>query len=199
MKAPKNETEQKGMRAANVRDCAAIVKYFAFLESELKKEDHELTEFTGARIMDELRTKGQYHQGPSFDTISSIGANGAIIHYKPTEEKCSKLNTNEIYLLDSGGQYLDGTTDITRSVHFGGTPPTEFQKEAYTRVLMGTLDLERLVWPAGINIGGADMDVLARMNLWQVGLDFKHGTGHGVGSYLNVHEGPIGVSRNSRH
>lgn len=183
------------MRAANVRDCAAIFKYFAFLESELKKEDHELTEFSGARIMDDLRTKGKYHQGPSFDTISSIGANGAVIHYKPTEDKCNKLNADEIYLLDSGGQYLDGTTDITRSVHFNGAPPTQFQKEAYTRVLLGVLDLERLVWPAGVNISGADMDVLARKNLWEVGLDFKHGTGHGVGSYLNVHEGPVGVSR----
>ena len=184
-----------GMRAANIRDCAAIMKYFAYLEAELKKEDHNIDEFTGARYLDNLRTKGDFHQGPSFDTISSIGANGAVIHYKPEAGTCKKLNRDEIYLLDSGGQYLDGTTDITRTVHFGGKEPTPFQKEAYTRVLRGTLDLERIVWPASSNIAGGDMDILARKNLWEAGLDFKHGTGHGVGAYLNVHEGPVGVSR----
>lgn len=107
-----------------------------------------------------------------------------------------KLNNNEIYLLDSGGQYLDGTTDITRTTHFDGEkPPTAFQKEAYTRVLLGNMDLERIVWPAKSRIAGGDMDTLARMHLWQAGLDYGHGTGHGVGSYLNVHEGPVGVSR----
>jgi Xaa-Pro aminopeptidase len=93
-------------------------------------------------------------------------------------------------LLDSGGQYLDGTVDITRTVHFGGKAPTDFQKEMYTRVLIGNLDLERLIWPSNSTISGADMDILARRSLWSVGLDYKHGTGHGVGSYLNVHEGP---------
>jgi len=190
IKAAKNETEQKGMRACNVRDCAAIMKYFAFLEKELKKENHGLTEYTGARKMDNFRTFGDYHKGPSFDTISSIGANGAVIHYKPEENDCLDLNRDEIYLLDSGGQYLDGTTDITRCGHFGGKPVTDFQKEAYTRVLLGVLDLERIVWPSDSTIGGADMDILARMHLWEVGLDYKHGTGHGVGSFLNVHEGP---------
>jgi len=114
------------MRACNIRDCAAIMKYFAYLETELKNPDHTLTEFTGARYLDNLRTKGDLHQGPSFDTISSIGANGAVIHYKPEEGTCLKLNNDEIYLLDSGGQYLDGTTDITRCGHFGGKPPTAF-------------------------------------------------------------------------
>ena len=150
------------MRACNIRDCAAIMKYFAYLETELKNPDHTLTEFTGARYLDNLRTKGDLHQGPSFDTISSIGANGAVIHYKPEEGTCLKLNNDEIYLLDSGGQYLDGTTDITRCGHFGGKPPTAFQKEAYTRVLMGTLGLERVVWPAKSGIAGGDMDILAR-------------------------------------
>ena len=176
------------MRACNVRDCVAIMKYFAYLEKELRNPNHTLTEFTGARYLDELRQKGDLHQGPSFKTISSIGPNGAIIHYKPAEATALKLNNDEIYLLDSGAQYLDGTTDITRTAHFGGKAPTAFQKEAYTRVLRGTLDLERIVWPAKARIAGADMDILARKNLWEVGLDFKHGTGHGVGSYLNVHE-----------
>ena len=118
------------MRACNVRDCAAIMKYFAFLEEELRKEDHGLDEYTGAQIMDEMRTHGDGHQGPSFRTTSSFGANGAIIHYKPRTLKgvpAAKLTNNEIYLLDSGGQYLDGTTDITRTTHFGGpVPPTAF-------------------------------------------------------------------------
>ena len=118
-----------------------------------------------------------------------------MIHYKPEKETALKLNNDELYLLDSGGQYLDGTTDITRTAHFGGKAPTDFQREAYTRVLMGVLDIERIVWPSNTTISGADMDILARRSLWSVGLDYKHGTGHGVGSYLNVHEGPQGISR----
>mmetsp|Transcript_12752 Transcript_12752/g.21514 ORF Transcript_12752/g.21514 Transcript_12752/m.21514 type:complete len:115 (+) Transcript_12752:974-1318(+) len=114
------------MRNANVRDCAAIMKYFAFLEEQLKKPDHGLDEFSGARKVEEYRTHGERYVGPSFDTISSIGANGAVIHYKPTKEEALKLNNDEIYLLDSGGQYLDGTTDITRSATFGGKEPSAF-------------------------------------------------------------------------
>jgi len=114
------------MRNANIRDCAAIMKYFAFLEEELANKEHTLDEFKGARKVEWYRTQGDLYTGPSFDTISSIGANGAVIHYKPTEESALKLNNDEIYLLDSGGQYLDGTTDITRCGHFGGKSPTAF-------------------------------------------------------------------------
>jgi len=196
IKAAKNTTEQAGMRACNVRDCAAIMKYFAFLEEELKKPDHGLDEYSGAMKMNHLRSLDPLNRGPSFESISSIGANAAIIHYAPPKEGAEKLNNDEIYLLDSGGQYLDGTTDITRTAHFSGSKaPTAFQKEAYTRVLLGVLDLERIVWPSTSAISGADMDILARRHLWAVGLDFKHGTGHGVGSYLNVHEGPQNISR----
>ena len=138
-------------------------------------------------------------KGPSFASISSIGSNGAVIHYHPEKETARPLNNKEIYLLDSGGQYLDGTTDITRTAHFGGmNAATDFQKEAYTRVLMGVLDVERVVWPKDNSrggIAGLDIDCLARKHLWEVGLDYGHGTGHGVGSMLNVHEGPIGISR----
>ncbi len=121
--------------------------------------------------MDQLRSEGEHFQGPSFDTISSIGANGAVIHYKPEQDSPSlkKMNNDEIYLLDSGGQYLDGTTDITRTEHFhadGSKAPTAFQKEAYTRVLLGNLDLERVVWPSDSTIAGGDMDILARGRLW---------------------------------
>lgn len=196
LKAAKNITEQNGMKSCNIRDAAAVMKYFAYLEKELKNPDHKLDEYTAAAHLNVLRTKGDLHQGPSFDTISSIGANGAIIHYKPEADTAVRLNNNEIYLCDSGGQYLDGTTDTTRTTHFGGDkPPTDFQREAYTRVLRGVLDLERVVWPAKSRIAGGDMDILARKNLWAAGLNYGHGTGHGVGSFLNVHEGPVGVSR----
>lgn len=182
------------MRQCNIRDCAAIMKYFAFLEEELAKENHGLDEFKGSEKVTEYRAMGDLYVGPSFEPISSIGANGAVIHYAPTKDIAMPLNNDEIYLLDSGGQYLDGTTDITRCGHFGGKAPTDFQKSCYTRVLMGTLDLERVVWPKGTYHGG-DFDILARRHLFEVGLDYKHGTGHGVGSLLCVHEGPQGVSR----
>jgi len=150
------------MKNANVRDCAAIMKYFAFLEEELKKPDHGLTEFTGALKVLEYRKQSDMFLQPSFDSISSIGSNGAVIHYKPEEDTAKPLNADEIYLLDSGGQYYDGTTDITRCGHFGGKDPTPFQKEAYTRVLLGTLGVERVVWPASSTYNGSDFDILAR-------------------------------------
>ena len=108
------------------------------------------------------------------------------------------MNNNEVYLLDSGVQYLDGTTDITRTTHFIGVPPTAEQKLSYTLVLLGVLDIERLVWPSSGPYCGADFDALARRHLWAYGLDFKHGTGHGVGSFNNVHEGPCGINRRTQ-
>lgn len=156
----------EGMRQCNIRDCAAIMKYFSHLEQTLPTPDHGLNEFNGARKVEEFRTHGDYYIGPSFNTISSIGPNGAVIHYKPSLDSALKLNNDEIYLLDSGGQYLDGTTDITRTGHFSGKAPTAFQKQAYTRVLMGVLDLERVTWPKGRGYNGADFDVLARKHLF---------------------------------
>jgi Xaa-Pro aminopeptidase len=137
---------------------------------------------------------GELFKGASFETISSMGPNGAVIHYKPEENDNAKLNTDEIYLLDSGGQYLDGTTDITRTTHFGGKAPTDFQREAYTRVLLGVIDLEKVVWPKNRGFAGKDFDILARRHLFTAGLDYGHGTGHGIGSMLCVHEGPQGVN-----
>jgi len=127
--------------------------------------------------------------GLSFDTISSTGPNAAIIHYKPVPGSCSKIDPKEIYLCDSGAQYLDGTTDTTRTLHFG--EPTEMERKAYTLVLKGMVALDRAVFPKGTS--GFALDVLARQFLWTEGLDYRHGTGHGVGSFLNVHEGPIGI------
>lgn len=123
----------EGMRQANIRDVGAIMKYFAYLDESLKNKDHgvsqknhDIDEYSGARTVEGLRYLNTLYIGPSFDTISSIGPNGAVIHYKPNKETARKLNNDDIYLLDSGGQYLDGTTDITRTAHFGGKAPTAF-------------------------------------------------------------------------
>jgi Xaa-Pro aminopeptidase len=116
-----------------------------------------------------------------------------VIHYHPREGISSPVVRDQIYLLDSGGQYYDGTTDVTRTMHFGN--PTQEEKNAYTRVLLGNLDVERLQYPANANIHGGDIDILARRWLWANGLDYGHGTGHGVGYFLNVHEGPNGISK----
>merc|ERR1712002_1006283 len=132
----------------------------------------------------------QHFVGPSFDTISSVGPNAAIIHYKPSSETDTLLSVDKIYLVDSGGQYKDGTTDVTRTLHFG-TPKT-FERECFTRVLKGQIRIARAVFPTKTK--GSYLDTLARVSLWEVGLDYSHGTGHGVGSFLNVHEGPMGIS-----
>lgn len=127
--------------------------------------------------------------GLSFDTISSTGPNAAVIHYKPEKNSCAIIDPKAIYLCDSGAQYLDGTTDTTRTLHFG--EPAAKEKETYTLVLKGNIALERILFPKGVS--GFALDTLARQYLWTNGLDYRHGTGHGVGSYLNVHEGPIGI------
>lgn len=154
-----------------------------------------MTEYTAAKKLEEFRKTRELYQGPSFDTISSIGPNGAVIHYKPKKDTALKMTNKEIYLLDSGVQYLDGTTDITRTVHFGGCEATDEQKDRYTRVLLGVLDLERIIWPSNGPYSGTDFDTLARRHLWAAGVDFSHGTGHGVGSFNCVHEGPQGIYR----
>lgn len=155
-----------------------------------KNPDSDMTEYSAAKKLEEFRMTRDLYMGPSFDTISSIGPNGAVIHYKPEKTTALKMNNKELYLLDSGVQYLDGTTDITRTVQFGGCEPTAEQKRRYTQVLLGVLDLERAVWPKDGPYSGADFDTLARRHLWADGVDYKHGTGHGVGSFNCVHEGP---------
>ena len=133
-------------------------------------------------------TKDKF-SGLSFDTISSTGANAAVIHYKPEPGNCSVIDPKAIYLCDSGAQYLDGTTDTTRTLHLG--TPTDLERKSYTLVLKGVIALDTAVFPKGTS--GFQLDTLARQFLWREGLDYRHGTGHGVGSYLNVHEGPVGV------
>ena len=198
IKAVKNTTEMEGMRKVNIKNCASLIEFFSWMEEHLKTTtDSDMDEFVATEKLEDFRRTRELYMGPSFDTISSMGPNGAVIHYKPKKGDCLKMNNKEIYLLDSGVQYLDGTTDITRSVHFGGAEPTAEQRDRYTRVLLGVLDLERVVWPKGGPFSGSDFDTLARRHLWEDGVDYKHGTGHGVGSFNCVHEGPQGISRRS--
>ncbi|KAF5521734.1 putative Xaa-Pro aminopeptidase P [Colletotrichum aenigma] len=188
-KAVKNKTEMAGMRACHIRDGAALIEYFAWLEDQLVAKKAVLDEVQAADKLEQLRSKHKDYVGLSFDTISSTGANAAVIHYKPERGACSVIDPNAIYLCDSGAQFLDGTTDTTRTLHFG--QPTEAEKLAYTLVLKGNIALDTAIFPKGTT--GFALDCLARQHLWREGLDYRHGTGHGVGSYLNVHEGPIGI------
>ncbi|KAI0480789.1 putative Xaa-pro aminopeptidase P [Xylariaceae sp. FL0804] len=188
-KAVKNETELEGMRACHVRDGAALIEFFAWLEDQLITKKAKVDEVDAADKLESLRAKQTDFVGLSFPTISSTGANAAVIHYMPERGSCSTIDPNAVYLCDSGAQYLDGTTDTTRTLHFG--EPTGAEREAYTLVLKGNISLDLAVFPKGTT--GFALDILARQYLWQQGLDYRHGTGHGVGSYLNVHEGPVGI------
>ncbi|KAK7397207.1 hypothetical protein VNO78_18374 [Psophocarpus tetragonolobus] len=188
-KAIKNESELEGMRNCHLRDAAALAQFWDWLETEITK-DSILTEVEVSDKLLEFRSKQAGFLDTSFDTISGSGPNGAIIHYKPEPESCSFVDANKLFLLDSGAQYVDGTTDITRTVHFG--KPTEREKECFTRVLQGHIALDQSVFPE--NTPGFVLDAFARSFLWKVGLDYRHGTGHGVGAALNVHEGPQSIS-----
>lgn len=188
MKAVKNETEIKGMKNAHIKDAVALCCYFSWLENNVDKQ--VITEVSGAEKLEQFRATQKDFMGPSFDTISSVGENGAIIHYHPDKTKNIRITRDNIYLCDSGGQYKDGTTDVTRTFHFG--TPNQFEKQCFTLVLKGQIQFATMIFPAKIK--GNYLDSFARQYLWKVGLDYAHGTGHGVGSYLNVHEGPMGVS-----
>jgi Xaa-Pro aminopeptidase len=188
-KALKNPIELKGAHHAHVQDGIALHRFFEWLHTQ--SLEGETTELSAAQKLHELRKEGDLFQDLSFDTISGFGAHGAIIHYGVTPKSNVPLKREGLYLLDSGGQYLTGTTDVTRTIALG-TPTTE-QKNRYTRVLKGHIALAQAIFPAGTT--GIQLDVLARQFLWQVGCDYDHGTGHGVGSYLSVHEGPQGISK----
>uniref|UniRef100_A0A8H7K8T0 Probable Xaa-Pro aminopeptidase P n=1 Tax=Bionectria ochroleuca TaxID=29856 RepID=A0A8H7K8T0_BIOOC len=194
-KAIKNEKELEGMRACHIRDGAALIEFFAWLEDQLVVKKAVLNEVEADKKLISLREKQELYVDLSFPTISSTGANAAVIHYKPQEGDCSVIDVDKVYLCDSGAQYKDGTTDTTRTLHFG--TPTDAEKEAYTLVLKGNIALDRAVFPKGTT--GYSLDTLARQYLWQYGLDYRHGTGHGVGSYLNVHEGPIGIGTRAQY
>jgi len=188
MKAIKNDIEAQGMINCHIRDGVALVRYFAWLENEVVNK-RKVTEISGATKLEEFRKMNENFMGLSFDTISGSGPNGSIIHYKPEPETDRDIDGDHMYLCDSGGQYLDGTTDVTRTWHFGNA--SDFEKEAFTRVFKGQWQLGTLVFPNKTK--GRALDSLARKFLWDNGLDYAHGTGHGVGMFLNVHEGPMGI------
>lgn len=183
MKAVKNPIELKGIRNAHIKDAAALCCYFSWLEQNVDKET--ITEISGAKKLEEFRKLQKDFRGPSFGTISAVGEHAAIIHYSSCPETDVPITRKSLYLCDSGGHYLDGTTDITRTFHFG--EPTAFEKECFTRVLKGQLQVSAAIFP--FKLKGNYLDSFARQFLWDVGLDFAHGTGHGVGAYLHVHEG----------
>lgn len=189
-KTVKNEKEIEGMRNCHIRDGVALVKFFAWLE-EFLKNGGVLDEVDAANQLESYRKEQAHFVSLSFPTISSSGKNGAIIHYKPEKGSCSLIDINSIYLCDSGAQYRDGTTDVTRTYHFG--VPTEKEKQTFTCVLKGHIALAKAIFPKGTT--GYVLDILARQYLWNIGLDYLHGTGHGVGSFLNVHEPPIGIAQ----
>ena len=188
-KAIKNEAEVAGHKAAQARDGAALVRFLHWLSVEAPKG--ELDEITASDKLEDFRRKGGDLRDLSFDTISGAGPNGAIVHYKASEETNRKIELNSLYLVDSGGQYPDGTTDVTRTVAVG--TPTQEMRDRYTRVLKGHIALATAIFPAGTR--GVQLDTLARQYLWQAGLDYAHGTGHGVGAYLAVHEGPQRITQ----
>ncbi|MBX3487633.1 MAG: aminopeptidase P family protein [Candidatus Paracaedibacteraceae bacterium] len=187
LKACKSQVELSGIRMAHLRDGVALTKFLCWLETQ-KPEDH--TEITVADKLEAFRQENDLYQGASFPTISGYAEHGAIVHYRATETSAYQLGSG-LLLVDSGGQYLDGTTDVTRTITLD--EPTIEQKTNYTLVLKGHITLAMSQFPTGTT--GSQLDVLARFHLWQHGLDYDHGTGHGVGHYLNVHEGPQRISK----
>ena len=187
-KAVKNATEIRGAKQAHRRDGAAMVKFLYWLEKSVPKGG--VTELSAAQRLEAFRSRQSRFRGPSFSTISAYRSHGAIVHYSVSPETDIPLKRAGIYLVDSGGQYLDATTDITRTVALGR--PTAEQRDRFTRVLKGMIALSAISFPRGTT--GPQLDVLARRALWEKGLNYGHGTGHGIGSYLNVHEGPQGIS-----
>ncbi len=193
-KALKNETEQAGARAAHGRDAAALCRFLHWL-SVAGPSGTETEASAAARLLS-FRAALADFRGESFPAISGAGEHGAVIHYRVTPETDRRIGANEAYLIDSGAQFPDGTTDVTRTVWTGPGPAPARLRDHATRVLKGHIAVATLVFPAGT--GGALLDSFARRALWQAGLDYDHGTGHGVGSYLSVHEGPAGLSRLAR-
>ena len=190
-KAQKNETELAGTRAAHLRDAAAMIEFLTWLDAQAPKG--ELTEIDVVQALEGKRRATNALKDISFDTICGAGANGAIVHYRVTEGTNAPVKPGQLLLVDSGGQYEDGTTDITRTIAIGD--PEGIHRRAFTRVLQGMIAISRARWPAGL--AGRDLDALARAPLWSEGWDYDHGTGHGVGVYLGVHEGPQNLSRRS--
>jgi len=189
MKAVKNPTEIDGSRAAHRRDGAALVRFLAWFDREAPSG--RITEIDAVAALESFRRDTGLLKDVSFPTISGAGPDGAIVHYRVTAKTNRAIAPRELYLVDSGAQYLDGTTDITRTVAVGDSTPE--MRDRFTRVLKGHIAIARAVFPDGI--AGSQLDSFARTQLWAAGLDYDHGTGHGVGSYLSVHEGPARISK----
>ena len=189
-KAIKNPTEIKNAKIAHIVDGLAFTNFLYWFDKINKKK---LDEITIIKKLEEFRVKTNKLEDISFDTICGSGPNGAIIHYRATKNSNRNIKKNEILLIDSGGQYKEGTTDITRTISFGKVTP-DFKKN-YTTVLKGMINLSKFKWPTGLT--GRELDVIARSPLWERNLDYNHGTGHGVGSFLSVHEGPQSISKRS--
>jgi Xaa-Pro aminopeptidase len=192
-KSVKNPVEQAGQRSAQARDGAAIARFLHWLSIVGPKGGED--ELSAAAKLRAFREETGLLRDLSFDTISAAGPHAASPHYKVDEESNLPIEPNSVYLVDSGGQYLDGTTDITRTVWIGPGNPTTEHKDRYTRVLKGHIALALATFPQGTN--GSQLDSFARMHLWQAGVDYAHGTGHGVGSFLSVHEGPQRIAKSA--
>jgi Xaa-Pro aminopeptidase len=189
MKAVKNAAEIAGARAAQLRDGAAVTRFLAWFDHEAPAG--RLTEIDAVEALESFRRDTGLLKDVSFPTIAGAGPNGAIVHYRVTRGSNRRIAADELFLIDSGGQYEDGTTDITRTVVLG--TPTADMRRNFTRVLKGHIAIARAVFPDGTS--GAQLDSFARQSLWEAGLDYDHGTGHGVGSYLSVHEGPARIAK----
>ncbi len=187
-KAVKNPVELAGARAAHRRDGVAVTRFLAWLGAT---PAGTVTELDASAQLEAFRREGDHFRDLSFDSISGAGSNGAIVHYRSAPETNKTLESGTLYLIDSGAQYLDGTTDVTRTIAVGA--PTAEHRDRFTRVLKGHIALATALFPTGTT--GSQLDVLARHSLWQAGLDYDHGTGHGVGSFLSVHEGPHRISK----
>lgn len=188
LKAVKNQAEIENLKKAHIKDGVAMVKFLCWLDNNLSKE--EITEITVADKLEEFRSQQENYMGLSFPTIAGYGDHGAIVHYQADEESAYTLKPHGLLLIDSGCQYLEGTTDITRTIALGPTTPQ--QRSDYTLTLKGNIKLSRTRFLKGAT--GTNLDILARLYLWEHGIDYKHGTGHGVGYFLNVHEGPQSIS-----
>ncbi|CAH1228179.1 XPNPEP2 [Branchiostoma lanceolatum] len=184
MKSKKNSVEQQGLKNAHIRDAVAKCEYLMWLEDAVP--GGSVTEISGADYLQQLRSRQRDYMGLSFPSISASGPNGAVVHYRPSAETNRAVTTSDVYLIDSGGQYRDGTTDVTRTLHFG--QPTDYQRETYTLVLMGAINEFLQVFKQGTF--GIRLQQAARAPLFSYGLEFGHGLGHGLGSFLNVHEDP---------
>ncbi|TRX65868.1 aminopeptidase P family protein [Carboxylicivirga sp. M1479] len=187
LKAQKNTVEVENIKKALVKDGVAMVKFLYWLDNSIGKE--ELTEYTVAQKLGSIRAEQEHFHGNSFNTISGYAGNGAIVHYAVQEETAAKLQAKGLYLIDSGGQYTEGTTDITRTIALG--PLSGEEKTDYTLVLKGHIGLDRAVFPTGTR--GVHLDILARQAMWKQGINYGHGTGHGIGHFLCVHEGPQSI------